>query len=162
MLDTPCSEVVWRVLATHSIRQFPLHFPYRASPCAITFQLSSNTHDGLSWKELIGCKHRAWYCYCIVVVIAIVIVHCYMFSWSIYFHSVIVFCILDLLTGRVFPLLATIADVTELGGPNDRWWFKVRAPGLISSAFPFWVRPRGLTILWNFCPFLKILWTNRK
>ena len=27
MLDTPCSEVVWRVLATHYIRQFPLHFP---------------------------------------------------------------------------------------------------------------------------------------
>jgi hypothetical protein len=25
MLDTPCSEVVWRVLVTHSIRQFPLH-----------------------------------------------------------------------------------------------------------------------------------------
>jgi len=24
MLDTPCSEVVWRVLATHSIRQFPM------------------------------------------------------------------------------------------------------------------------------------------
>jgi len=41
MLDTPCSQVVWRVLATHSIRQFPLHFPYRASPCAITFQLDS-------------------------------------------------------------------------------------------------------------------------
>ena len=39
MLDTPCCEVVWRVLATHSIRQFPLHFPSRASPCAITFQL---------------------------------------------------------------------------------------------------------------------------
>ena len=30
MLDTPCSEVVWRVLSTHSIRQFPLHFPL---PC---------------------------------------------------------------------------------------------------------------------------------
>jgi len=28
-------------LATHSIRQFPLHFPSRASPCAITFQLES-------------------------------------------------------------------------------------------------------------------------
>jgi hypothetical protein len=28
-------------LATHSIRQFPLHFPSRASPCAITFQLDS-------------------------------------------------------------------------------------------------------------------------
>jgi len=41
MLDTPCSEVVWRVLATHSIREFPLHFPSRASPCAITFQLDS-------------------------------------------------------------------------------------------------------------------------
>ena len=43
MLDTPCSEVVWRVLATHSIRQFPLHFPSRASTCAITFQLDPNT-----------------------------------------------------------------------------------------------------------------------
>ena len=41
MLDTPCSVVVWRVLATHSIRQFPLHFPSRASPCAITFQPDS-------------------------------------------------------------------------------------------------------------------------
>jgi len=37
MLDTPCSEVVWRVLATHSIHRFPLHFPSRASPCAIRF-----------------------------------------------------------------------------------------------------------------------------
>jgi len=27
MLNKPCSGVVWRVLATHSIRQFPLHFP---------------------------------------------------------------------------------------------------------------------------------------
>jgi hypothetical protein len=30
-----------RVLTTHSIRQFPLHFPSRVSPCAITFQLDS-------------------------------------------------------------------------------------------------------------------------
>jgi hypothetical protein len=43
MLDTPCSEVVWRVLATHSIHQFPLHFPSRASPCTITFHLAPNT-----------------------------------------------------------------------------------------------------------------------
>ena len=42
MLDTPCFEVVWRVLASHSIRQFPLRFPSRASPCAITFQLDSS------------------------------------------------------------------------------------------------------------------------
>ena len=27
MLDAPCSEVVWRVMATHSIRQFPLTSP---------------------------------------------------------------------------------------------------------------------------------------
>ena len=41
MLDTPSSEVVWRVLATHSVRKFPLHFPSLASRCAITFQLDS-------------------------------------------------------------------------------------------------------------------------
>ena len=59
MLDTPCSEVVCRVLATHSILQFPLHFPSRVSPCAITFQLEC-THlpgdgtislDGRPWSE---------------------------------------------------------------------------------------------------------------
>jgi hypothetical protein len=32
-----------RVMATHSIRQFPLHFSSRASPCAIRFQTHSNT-----------------------------------------------------------------------------------------------------------------------
>ena len=46
MLDTPCSEVVWRLLATHSIRQFPIHFPLRASPCAITFQ-----PDSTIWRQ---------------------------------------------------------------------------------------------------------------
>ena len=51
MLDTPCSEVVWRVLATHSIRQFHLHFPSRASPCTSTFQLSLPA-------EYIGSRHR--------------------------------------------------------------------------------------------------------
>jgi len=60
MLDTPCSEVAWRVLATHSIRHFPLHFPSRASPCAITFQLDSTTWHILEATELlpvtIGCK----------------------------------------------------------------------------------------------------------
>ena len=45
MLDASCSEVVWRVLTTHSIRQFPLHFPSRASPCAITYQLDSTSSD---------------------------------------------------------------------------------------------------------------------
>jgi hypothetical protein len=45
MLNIPCSVVVWRVLATHSIRQFPLHFRSRASPCAITFQLDSTSNQ---------------------------------------------------------------------------------------------------------------------
>jgi len=44
-LDTPCAEVVWRVLPTQSIRQFPLHFPSRASPCVISFQLDCKTGD---------------------------------------------------------------------------------------------------------------------
>jgi len=43
MQDIPCSEVVWRVLAIHSILQFPIHFPFRALPCAITFQLESTS-----------------------------------------------------------------------------------------------------------------------
>jgi len=41
MLGTPCSEVVRRVLATHSIRQFLLHFPSHVSLCAITLQMDS-------------------------------------------------------------------------------------------------------------------------
>jgi hypothetical protein len=45
LLEAPCSELVWRVMATHSIRQFPLHFPSRASPCAITFQLDPTVYS---------------------------------------------------------------------------------------------------------------------
>jgi len=51
VLDTPCSEVACRILATPSIRQFPLYFPSRASPCAITFQLDSNTSRGIEIGE---------------------------------------------------------------------------------------------------------------
>jgi hypothetical protein len=40
-----------RVLATHSIRQFPLHFPSRASPCAIRFQTHSASSDILLTAE---------------------------------------------------------------------------------------------------------------
>jgi len=50
MLDKPCSEVVWRVLATHSIRQFPIHFPPRASTCAITFQMEFTTGRVITQK----------------------------------------------------------------------------------------------------------------
>jgi hypothetical protein len=51
MLDAPCSEVAWRVLATHSVRQFPLHFPFSASPCAITFQLDSTRRSKIFWSN---------------------------------------------------------------------------------------------------------------
>ena len=40
-----------RVLATHSIRQFPLHFPSRASACAIIFRPQYTKSDVL-WKVL--------------------------------------------------------------------------------------------------------------
>ena len=64
MLDTPCSEVVWRVLSTQSIRQFPLHFPFLALPCAITLQLDPTNfrrkfpYSGA--KQLSGQKERPW------------------------------------------------------------------------------------------------------
>ena len=59
MLDTPCSEVVWRVLATHSIRQFPLRFPSRASPCAITFQLESAA-SGTKISGSLSLRNYRW------------------------------------------------------------------------------------------------------
>jgi hypothetical protein len=40
-----------RVLATHSIRQFPLHFPLRAAPCAIRFQTQSTGNLFQGGKE---------------------------------------------------------------------------------------------------------------
>jgi hypothetical protein len=58
MLDTPCSEVVWSVLATHSIRHFPLYYPSRASVCAITFQLDSTAWLGPWPPELFGVPQQ--------------------------------------------------------------------------------------------------------
>jgi len=44
MLDTPCSEVVWRVLATHSIRQFP---PWIPLPCVtVCHHISTGFYHG--------------------------------------------------------------------------------------------------------------------
>ena len=69
-LDMPCSTVVWRVLATHSIRQFPLHFPSRASPCAITFQLDSTVCFKIIIKNS-ECNHYSvLFCiFCVIVTI---------------------------------------------------------------------------------------------
>ena len=40
-----------RALATHSILQFPLHFPSRASPCATRFRTSSTNYMTLDWSN---------------------------------------------------------------------------------------------------------------
>jgi hypothetical protein len=63
MLDTPCSEVVWRVLATHSIRQFPFHFTSRAPPCAITYQLDSTALQDMTRAQRVKLLARPL-CYC--------------------------------------------------------------------------------------------------
>ena len=61
MLDTPSSEVVWRVLATHSIRQVPLHFPSLASPFAITFQLDSTTDLIPISQKMVALERNLWH-----------------------------------------------------------------------------------------------------
>jgi len=63
MLDTPCSEVVRRVLATHAIRQFPLHFPSHASPCAMSFHLE---FSNLSFAT------KSYTCACVAFVAVII------------------------------------------------------------------------------------------
>ena len=88
MLDTLCSEVVWRVLATHSIRQFPLHFPSRASPCAITFQLDSITSIFTTVKMKILHKK-----------IDFIPMHHYLYSWWV-ISNVSVFGITNNITQR--------------------------------------------------------------
>jgi len=58
-LPLPCVTVCHHIssglynttLATHSIRQFPLHFPSLALPCAITFQLDSTKHSTHSIRQ---------------------------------------------------------------------------------------------------------------
>jgi len=73
MLDTPSSEVVWRVLVTHFIRQFPIYFPSLKSPCAITFQLDSNIEAlqmFASWT-LLWCSYYFHY----IVVTIFVLIH---------------------------------------------------------------------------------------
>jgi hypothetical protein len=58
MVDTPCSEVVWSVLATHSIRQFPLHFPpvRHRVPSHFNWTLPPSTSATIH-----SHKWRSWY-----------------------------------------------------------------------------------------------------
>jgi len=50
-----------RVLATHSIRQFPLHFPCRASPCAITFRTQYKSICLLRGNKMKDSTHNNLY-----------------------------------------------------------------------------------------------------
>jgi len=75
MLDKPCSEVVWRVLTIHYIRQFPFtSLPVR-QPCAVTFQMASTKKLCLipsfpddkssktlkkTWKQGIEVTRKTW------------------------------------------------------------------------------------------------------
>ena len=57
-----------RVLATHSIRQFPLHLPSRASQCAIRFQTHSTNTALISKRQVsnfmkITQPFKQAYCY---------------------------------------------------------------------------------------------------
>jgi hypothetical protein len=62
MLDTPCSEVVWWVLATHSICQFPLHFPSWASPChhVSTGLYHQHTYTGVCTCTSVTCSSSCY------------------------------------------------------------------------------------------------------
>jgi len=51
-----CSAVMWRLLVTHSISLFPLHFSSRASSCAITFQTHSTYLLPCSRPLVIGSR----------------------------------------------------------------------------------------------------------
>jgi hypothetical protein len=54
MLDTPRSEVVWRVLATNSICQFPLHFP------SLCHRVPSHFNWTLSINQTLACLTVMW------------------------------------------------------------------------------------------------------
>ena len=70
MLDTPCSEVVWRVLATHSIRQFPLHFPpppvrhHVPSHFKWTVPIASSLITSVWFRKLFYCNTYTQLCTC--------------------------------------------------------------------------------------------------
>jgi hypothetical protein len=59
MLDT-CSDVVWRVLATHSIRQFPLHFPPVRHRVPSHFNWSLLRYGLVWWRQLWRHLSKMW------------------------------------------------------------------------------------------------------
>jgi hypothetical protein len=117
MLDTPCSEVVWRVLATHYIRQFPLHFPNRASPCAITFQLESTAIDWGSLKKLL-MLFPEYVQYCVGVLKSFSYLHFALTGWKQCFDLELELLTLILLMWRI------VANIVSRWQMGFNWAFK--------------------------------------
>jgi len=58
MLDTPCSEVVWRVLATHCIHQFPPSLPLQC--VTVCHHISTAVHFLTDYKRTSPFKSARW------------------------------------------------------------------------------------------------------
>ena len=58
MLDTPCSEVVWRVLATHCIRQFPPSLPLPS--VTVCHHISTGLYDLQAARRFNTCRSLTW------------------------------------------------------------------------------------------------------
>jgi hypothetical protein len=136
MLDTPCSEVVWRVLATHSIRQFPLHFLSRASPRAITFQLKSKSSFSWSVVNLFMIVFNKWWQWdCIEL-------HNYNIDYTGRLLSLLIFLGMDSFLPTGIRSIVT-ESLTAKGGrlqerPTDCWNWGVSSPwsyGFASVSF---------------------------
>jgi len=93
MLDTPCSEVVWRVLATQSIDQFPLHFPSRASRCAITFQLEFNIFCYVVYLSFGSCQNVTLYIrfWSYFIAYTYIYIYIYTFTWKFLEQLLLIF-----------------------------------------------------------------------
>jgi hypothetical protein len=79
-----------RVLATNSIRQFPLQFTSRKSQCAITFQLDSTT--SLTFTNSTLCPHSVFTCF-VSIWEQTAIISLYSINWLVFITmTVSVYC----------------------------------------------------------------------
>jgi hypothetical protein len=80
VLDTPCSEVEWRVLATHSIRQFPL---LCVSVChQISTGLYHSTPTSMAVKNGWSCAYIPQYLFMAQCFIRERELHLFMKQWN--------------------------------------------------------------------------------
>ena len=77
-----------RIMATHSTRMFPLHLPYRASPCAIRFQLSPTYWERERKRE--RERERESVCVCVRVCVCVCVV---CVSVCVYVYGCVCVCV---------------------------------------------------------------------